>query len=244
MHVFHSNPFGVRESMVMTTEIHDTEDRCARGADTQRPGSHIVSRALIALVALVFLAAGAVSLSRLFTGERPDTSRPAPVAVSEKPAEHPTAPPDPVFAPPSRLRIPAIGVDAPVVRVGLTPGGAMASPEGREDTGWYENGPRPGERGSAVIAGHAGYRTGHAVFDDLTEVRVGDVISVVDEDGATIEFRVRETRLYGRADSAPEVFSSEGEGTHLNLVTCTGVWDSGAGTHSQRLVVFSDAVGK
>jgi hypothetical protein len=28
---------------------------------------------------------------------------------------------------------------------------------------------------------------------------------------------------------------------HLNLITCTGSWDSAAGTHSKRLVVFADA---
>lgn len=145
------------------------------------------------------------------------------------------------FAAPVRLQIPSIGVDAPVVRVGVTPEGVMESPEGRDDTGWYERGPHPGEQGSAVIAGHSGYRTGPAVFDDLEQVEVGDTIAVVDETGTTIEFRVRETRLYSPSDRPAEVFSSDG-GRHLNLITCTGAWDSSAGTHSQRLVVFSDAV--
>lgn len=198
----------------------------------------VAARATVALALVAVLVFAVVSCGR----EREDVEQiagePAPVAVSERRV---TPPPEPTFAPPARLRIPRISVDAPVVAVGVTPEGAMASPERREDTGWFDRGPHPGERGSAVIAGHSGYRSGHAVFDELGQVQIGDPIYVVDKEGATIEFRVRETRYYRPGDSPAEVFS-RADGAHLNLVTCTGAWDSSAGTHSQRLVVFADAV--
>jgi sortase A len=91
-----------------------------------------------------------------------------------------------------------------------------------------------------VIAGHSGYRTGPAVFDDLEALQPGDRIYVVDDAGTTIEFTVRESREYGPYERPEEVFASN-EGRHLNLITCTGSWDSAAGTHSKRLVVFADA---
>ena len=42
--------------------------------------------------------------------------------------------------------------------VGLTPGGAMDVPKGPSDVAWFDLGPRPGEVGSAVIAGHEGWK--------------------------------------------------------------------------------------
>jgi len=191
----------------------------------------------LGLLALLGLAARSTSPP---VPELPLAVDPQPVAVRE-PVVAPPSAPEVSFGVPERIMIPSIGVDAPVVRVGVTPEGAMESPEGREDTGWYERGARPGDVGSAVIAGHSGYRTGRAVFDDLEQLKPGDVIYIVDETGTRIEFRVRESRLYAPGDAPREVFVSDG-GRHLNLITCTGAWDSSAGTHSQRLVVFSDAV--
>jgi sortase A len=212
----------------------------AGGGAAEPPRTRKMSRLARALVALALLALGGFLIWSLLPDEPAEV--PAPVAVSEPTVEEPEpVAPKLSFGVPVLLRIPSIDIEAPVVTVGLTEDGAMASPEGAEDTGWYELGPRPGEQGSAVIAGHSGYRTGPAVFDDLEQVKVGDTIVVVDETGATIEFRVRETRLYSPTDRPAEVFASD-EGRHLNLITCTGAWDSSAGTHSQRLVVFSDVV--
>jgi len=219
-------------------DSHEAREPNASDATADLGRTRTVSRLARALVALAVLALGTLALIQL--NNRPLPAPPAPVAESERRVEPPVKQ-TLTFAAPVRLQIPGIGVDAPVVRVGVTPEGAMDSPEGAEDTGWYERGPRPGEQGSAVIAGHSGYRTGPAVFDDLEQVKVGDTIVVVDATGATIEFRVRETRLYSPTDRPAEVFASD-EGRHLNLITCTGAWDSSAGTHAQRLVVFSDAI--
>ena len=161
-------------------------------------------------------------------------------------ASEPTATPDPEretadAALPQRLRIPAVDVDAPIVPVGVTADGFMDAPAGPDDTGWYRYGPRPGEVGSAVIAGHSGFRSGPAVFDDLPKLEVGDTLIVTDAEGDLMTFRVRMMRTYRWDDSAPEVFNGTG-GRYLNLVTCTGPWDAAAGSSSQRLVVFAEAV--
>src|SRR5260221_477146 len=62
----------------------------------------------------------------------------------------------PAPAPTARLLIPAIGVNAPIESVGVQPNGAMdtARQSPWSDVGLYTGGPRPGDRGSAVIAGH------------------------------------------------------------------------------------------
>src|SRR5579871_2731623 len=52
------------------------------------------------------------------------------------------------------LTIPSINVNAPIVPVGFTVDGNMATPDRLSDVGWYEYGTPIGDAGSAVIAGH------------------------------------------------------------------------------------------
>ena len=142
---------------------------------------------------------------------------------------------------PVRLRIPSINVDSAIEYVGLTSAGAMDSPLGPAEAGWYMLGPRPGEEGSAVIAGHSGWRNNiPAVFDDLYKVKIGDKIYVKDDTGATITFVVRELRTYKPTADAFDVFSSSDGKAHLNLITCTGFWNKILKSRSDRLVVFTD----
>jgi LPXTG-site transpeptidase (sortase) family protein len=143
---------------------------------------------------------------------------------------------------PVRLTIPRLGVDAAVEDVGLTPDGAMGVPGSPGTVAWFKLGPRPGDKGSAVIDGHSGYGSGAAaVFDDLPSLRKGDLLFVEDGKGVLVRFVVRTSRMYDRDANASDVFGRN-EGRHLNLVTCTGAWDAAAGTHAQRLVVFTDAL--
>jgi sortase A len=158
---------------------------------------------------------------------------------TEKPAT-PAAVPKITFALPVRLVIPKIGVDAAVEKVGLTSGHDMASPTRADTVGWYKFGPRPGNKGSAVIDGHSGYADDReAAFDDLPKLKVGDKLFVKDATGKRLVFVVRRKVLYARNASAGEVFGST-KSRRLNLITCTGSYDVAAGTHSKRLVVFAE----
>jgi LPXTG-site transpeptidase (sortase) family protein len=142
---------------------------------------------------------------------------------------------------PARLKIPVIGVDAPVNPVGLTSDGAMGVPKGPADVAWYNLGPRPGDSGSAVIAGHFGWKNNiPAVFDNLHKLRKGDKMSVEDEKGVVITFVVREVRTYDKDSDASDVFGSGDGKVNLNLITCTGAWNKKEKTFSKRLVVFAD----
>ena len=57
-----------------------------------------------------------------------------------------------------RLRIPAIGVETGLQRLGRERDGTVEVPKGRhkweEEAGWYAGGTRPGDSGSAVLLGH------------------------------------------------------------------------------------------
>lgn len=142
---------------------------------------------------------------------------------------------------PMRFKIPSINVDASVEYVGITTDGAMNVPEERTNVAWYNLGPRPGENGSAVIAGHYGWKDGKgSVFDNLYKLRKGDKIYIEDDKGEIVSFVVRESRMYDPQADASEVFGSTDGKSHLNLITCEGIWNKVSKSYSQRLVIFTD----
>lgn len=142
---------------------------------------------------------------------------------------------------PVRIRIPRIAVDATIEKVALATDGTMGVPKHPLNAGWYEPGPRPGEVGSAAIAGHVNWINGSSgVFARLHQIKPGDKITVQDHEGAVISFIVREIKSYDAAADATDVFTSSDGKAHLNLITCSGVWDKLTKQYSQRMVVFSD----
>ncbi|MDO8572340.1 MAG: class F sortase [bacterium] len=142
---------------------------------------------------------------------------------------------------PVRLKIPRINVDATVEYVGLTPDGAMDIPKTASNVAWFNPGSRPGENGSAVLAGHYGWKNGKAsAFDNLYKLRKGDKLYVEDDKGVTTSFVMRESRRYDPEADASGVFISNDGKSHLNLITCEGVWDNVSKSYSKRLVIFAD----
>jgi LPXTG-site transpeptidase (sortase) family protein len=143
---------------------------------------------------------------------------------------------------PLRLKIPKIGVDAPLDYVRITDKGELAAPKLPANVGWYDIGPRPGEKGSAVIDGHYGWKNNiPAVFDDLSRLGIGDNISTVDDRGKERIFLVTGIRTYSPLDDAAAVFHSADDKAHLNLITCQGTWSQTNKSYSNRLVVFTTA---
>jgi LPXTG-site transpeptidase (sortase) family protein len=142
---------------------------------------------------------------------------------------------------PVNLKIPKINVNADIEYVGLTSKGAVDVPKSVVKAGWFNQGPRPGEKGSSVIVGHFGLKNFvTAVFSDLYKLKKGDKIYVKDDKGVTASFVVRETRNYDPKADATYVFSSKDGKSHLNLITCEGIWNNITKTYSARLVVFAD----
>ena len=105
--------------------------------------------------------------------------------------------------------------------------------------GWFDLGPIPGEKGNAVIDGHFDGKNGEAgVFTNLYKLKPGDKLYVEEDKGVTVTFVVREGRLFdpGYADT---IFSRS-YSSHLNLITCDGVWNGINKSYSKCLVVFVD----
>lgn len=141
---------------------------------------------------------------------------------------------------PTRLQIPKLQIDTHVIYMGLTKDGNMSVPTNVIDVGWYKYGALPGNTGTAVIAGHLdGLRGEPGVFINLSKLVPGDIISVTEGNGLVVSFVVRETKNYPQTTQPAEVFTST-SGSHLNLITCAGRWDSLEHRYAERLVVFAD----
>ena len=143
---------------------------------------------------------------------------------------------------PTRLRVPSIGLDVPVVQVGVDEQGRMATPTGYEEVGWYAPGPAPGAAGRAVIAGHVDSQSGPAVFYDLERLQPGELVHVLAANGSELTFRVREALLYWATDApVQDIFRPDGP-PELVLITCGGEFDRGSAMYLQRRVVYAELV--
>ncbi|QST00529.1 class F sortase [Pontibacillus sp. ALD_SL1] len=140
---------------------------------------------------------------------------------------------------PTRVRIPAINVDAPIVQKGLNEEREMEVPDNGEDVGWFEPGTMPGNSGNAILAGHVDDRTGPAVFFDLKDLEQGDLIYLTGKDGKELTFEVNKVIAYPK-DNAPlhKIFGPSNQ-RNLNLLTCTGTFDHSIQDHEERLVVYT-----
>ena len=144
---------------------------------------------------------------------------------------------------PVRLEIPIIGVDSFIEDAYITPQGAMEVPAGTVDVAWFALGPHPGQVGSAVVGGHFGIENGVPfVFYNLSKLKVGDDIYIVDDEGNTITFVITATSLFAANADATTVFTSNDGLEHLNLITCEGIWNEVAGEYPDRTVVFTTEV--
>jgi hypothetical protein len=142
-------------------------------------------------------------------------------------------------AEPTRVRLPSIGVDSPLARLGVDSSGALVPPGDFDEAGWFTGGPAPGEVGPAVIAGHVDSRSGPAVFFRLREVAVGDPVFVGRADGTTARFTVTRVARHPK-DAFPtaEVYGPTPD-AELRLITCGGEFDRADRSYLDNVIVYA-----
>lgn len=151
----------------------------------------------------------------------------------------PPATPTPVPSLPTRLVIPAIGVNAPVEHVGLATDGGMDVPKQWADVAWFDEGPAPGQAGNATIDGHLDSTTAPAVFWRLGTLKPGDQVMVVLANEQTLLFTVREMARYPYDQAPLQRIFGPSTGINLNLITCGGSWDAFTKNYSERVVAYT-----
>lgn len=164
------------------------------------------------------------------TTSAPPTTGAAPVPPTTTPAAAPTA-----------VRVPSVGIDSPVIRLGLEADGTLEVPRGDQYdlAGWYEGGPAPGAIGPAVIAGHIDSKSGPSVFYRLGEVSPGDEIVVTAADGKEARFVVEGVERHPKDDFPTDAVYGPVARPELRLVTCGGEFDRSTGHYVDNVVVFA-----
>jgi hypothetical protein len=201
----------------------------SRHREPRRPLLPLV-RGLIAGAAVV---AGTVALvpsgGAGTVGAAPAVGSPVPV-VAERGTER-------TAAAPVRVRVPAIGVDSELLRLGTDPAGVLVPPDDPDRAGWFTGGAVPGDVGPAVVAGHVDSVDGPAVFSRLGELGPGTEVLVDREDGTTARFAVTGVGRYPKRDFPTESVYGPTPRAELRLVTCGGEFDRSARSYLDNVVV-------
>ncbi|GAA1074818.1 MULTISPECIES: class F sortase [Kitasatospora] len=184
-----------------------------------------------------------------------ETTPAAPTSTDGGPAAVASASPVPT-APPSRttpavpamsrskpvkLRIPQLFVEAPFTELGLTPTGGLAAPpaDDRNLVGWYKDGPTPGERGPAVVAGHVDTTKGPAVFLMLYVLRPGNPVEVTRADGSVAVFTVDSVQTFAKNAFPDQLVYGDTPDAQLRLITCAGEYNRATHDYADNVVVFA-----
>lgn len=178
--------------------------------------------------------------------ETPVPGAPATVALPTIPRSTPAvATPAPATSPPTRIVIPAINLDAPVVEVGWK----VVERDGQTTTEWevadYAAGfhigsAYPGNVGNTVLSGHHNVRG--KVFRYLVNVNPGDLV-ILYADGRAYYYRVESKQILPEKYASDEQRRKNAEligyfpEERLTLVTC---WPYTSNTH--RVVVVARPV--
>jgi sortase A len=142
---------------------------------------------------------------------------------------------------PSKLIISKIGINTSIESVGLDGEKRMDVPKDDMNVGWYKYGAIPGEKGSAVLAGHFDTKSGGpAIFYRLSELKKGDSIIVTSKSKDERTFIVTEIQVFKDETFPISLVFSQDDTERLNLITCDGVFDNNEKNYTDRLVVFSE----
>lgn len=214
----------------------------------RRSGFALAATAVAAgLVLLVIVLNAQVSAPEPQPAGRIDTpthasgSSSRPPSTTTKDAAPPLGPSQPVH-----LRIPAIGVDTPVYRIGLATDGTLAVPQPGphlNNAAWFENSPTPGQPGPSIIEGHVDSVQGASVFLELGAVKPGERIEVARADGRVLTFEVNAVRDFLKAKFPTQLVYGGDQLSQptLRLITCSD-YDASIRHHVGNEVVFAHLI--
>jgi sortase (surface protein transpeptidase) len=173
----------------------------------------------------------------------PTTSARAASAPATRPvATYPVATTVPPAPAPSRVTIASLGVDAPIVTVGLEPGTNNLQIPDIDHVGWYGLGPSPGQPGSSVLVGHVDGNGRPGVFWRLGRLEPGDDIVVTFAGRPDRTFRVVGRRQVPKAELPPDLFSRAGP-PRLALITCGGAFNRATRHYADNVVIVAEPRG-
>jgi LPXTG-site transpeptidase (sortase) family protein len=211
--------------------------------------------ALVVLASSLLLIIGLVSIFAALSDDNVDL--PAEGSLEQMLQEH--EPAQAVVAPPGeadahrpvRISIPRIGVDAPIVVLGLDSGNYPDVPDSGSEVAWYTFSTPPGDGSNAVFSGHVDWyywgMPAEGVFYHLRELQLGDEISLEREDGSQIRYAVTGNVAVAYDDPNVVKVMQPTVKDVITLITCGGTWrrdhsNPTGGNYSHRVIVRAEKV--
>jgi sortase (surface protein transpeptidase) len=151
-----------------------------------------------------------------------------------------TAPVTTASTDPVRVLIPAIGVDAPVIPLGLNPDKTLQAPDLHRvnEVGWFNQGPRPGAVGPAIFDAHFDGYGKQGAFYRLKDVHAGDLVQIKEANGVILTFHVYRTQEVPKAAFPTDVYGDRTR-PELVLITCGGNWVGGKYGYRDSEIVYA-----
>ncbi|WP_082801595.1 class F sortase [Herbidospora cretacea] len=173
-----------------------------------------------------------------------------PLTQADPTAEAPLPPLQPVApmsqpSSPKRLIVKRLNIDAPIRSVGLDRTGAIEPPPlaNTNLAGWYRKGPTPGSAGPATIVGHRDTTNAPAVFNRLAELKYGDTVEVVRQDGTVAVFTVGGIEQADKTTFPTERVYGNSDLAELRLITCGGTYNRSTRHYVDNVIVYATMTG-
>ncbi|MPZ99312.1 MAG: sortase [Dehalococcoidia bacterium] len=174
------------------------------------------------------------SLERLRAGAPPGTPSPTPTAPAGGSNLDEAAPPSQAVI--GRVRVGALGIDAPLIEVGFDATGELDVPRDGTSVGWYTISAAPGAAGNVLLGGHFDWAGDLAVFYRLSALSEGDLVEV-DAGGQSHTYRVSEAGDLPFDAPLSDILGVRSGSPTLTLFTCGGTFDASRGEYDRRVVV-------
>jgi LPXTG-site transpeptidase (sortase) family protein len=176
---------------------------------------------------------------------------PTPAARVSVPSPTAEATPAPSESPVVYISIERLGIEAPVMELGLDANLVPLVPNGSnvpagehpaDVVAWYNFSRKPGHDGNVVMSGHVNWSGRIGAFGRLGDLEVGDFIRVFQQDGSASTYQVTENRDIPWDDPEAVQLMLPTEDEVVTLITCGGTWipDSSSvigGNYTHRTIV-------
>ncbi len=175
-------------------------------------------------------------------GDREDAaSASVPVPETSVPAPDETPVGSGIVSPidPVRIVVPSVGVDAPIINLGLRTDGTLDVPATAHEAGWWSGGVRPGASGPAVIVGHVNLDGAEGVFGRLADLTEGDVVDVIGGYRNEVRYLITRIERHDKDAFPTDAVYGMTAGPELRLITCGGAFDSGSGHYEDNVIAFA-----
>ena len=216
--------------------------------------SRLTLAAILLLASMVLLGAGLAGL--LLTGDDgPVITNVGDLVTSDDGLSTATATPlpgpPPNDSPLARMIIEKIGVDAPVITLGLDQNSVPEVPSGPSEVAWYDWSYKPGWGSNAVFSGHVDWtlygQPVVGVFYYLHDLGLDDEIKIVLEDGTEYSYKVTANRAIPDGDPTALEVMGPTPNDMVTIITCGGTWirdwtDPLGGHYTHRQVVQAELI--